>query len=110
VPINDPRITWATYRVGQYPSFPTKEFARSAVRYERRLELAMEGQRFFDLRRWNEHQATLNEYVQVERNRRAFLTAAAQVTDRHQWFPIPNRQVELSTVEGQSRLTQNPGW
>jgi starch-binding outer membrane protein, SusD/RagB family len=110
VPINDPRITWANYRVGQYPSFPNQAYARTAVRYERRLELAMEGQRLFDLRRWNEYQPVLNEYVQVERTRRPHKTASSQVTDRHKWFPIPTRQLELSQVEGASRLTQNPGW
>lgn len=110
VPIDDPRITWADYRIGTYPSFPNAEYARSAVRYERRLELAMEGQRMYDLRRWNETQATLNEYIAVERTRRPHLTAALEVTARHQWFPIPNRQLELSEVDGQSPLTQNDGW
>lgn len=110
VPIDDPRITWANYQVGLYPSFPSQEYARAAVRYERRLELAMEGQRFFDLRRWNVYQPVLNSYVAVEETRRPHLTAAVEVTDRHQWFPIPNRQIELSEVEGASRLTQNPGW
>src|SRR6266566_3639830 len=51
VPINDPVIKWATYKVGLYTSFPTQAFARNAVRIERKIELAMEGQRFFDLRR-----------------------------------------------------------
>src|SRR5690242_16367100 len=43
---------WATYRVGLYGTFPSQAYAREAVRAERRIELAMEGQRFFDLRRW----------------------------------------------------------
>ncbi|MEJ2504476.1 MAG: RagB/SusD family nutrient uptake outer membrane protein, partial [Gemmatimonadota bacterium] len=45
VPIDDPSITWANYQIGTYPagSFNDQAFARSAVRYERRLELAMEG-------------------------------------------------------------------
>lgn len=111
VPINDPSITWANYRVGTYDTpWTDQAFARSAVRYERRLELAMEGQRFFDLRRWNEHIPTLNAYVAVEETRRPHVTSAVEVTDRHNWFPIPNRQIELSVVEGESRLTQNPGW
>jgi hypothetical protein len=110
VPINDPSITWANYSIGEYPSFPSKEYARSAVRYERRLELAMEGHRLFDLRRWNESPAVLNEYVAVEQTRRPHLRAAAPVTDRHKLFPIPNRQIELSQAQGQSRLQQNPGW
>jgi starch-binding outer membrane protein, SusD/RagB family len=110
VPIDDPRITWAVYRIGEYPSFPSQAYARTAVRYERRLELAMEGQRLFDLRRWNEFQPVLNEYVQEEQTRRPHKKASVQVADRHKLFPIPNRQLELSTVEGASQLTQNPGW
>ncbi|OLE60188.1 MAG: hypothetical protein AUG74_16125, partial [Bacteroidetes bacterium 13_1_20CM_4_60_6] len=43
---------WAVYRIGRYPAFPDQVAARNAVHLERRLELAMEGQRFFDLRRW----------------------------------------------------------
>jgi hypothetical protein len=110
VPIDDPSITWANYQIGLYPAFPSKEYARTAVRYERRLELAMEGQRMFDLRRWNEYQPVLNEYIAVEKTRRAHMAAAQEVTDRHALFPIPNRQIELSEVEGASRLAQNPGW
>jgi starch-binding outer membrane protein, SusD/RagB family len=110
VPLNDPSITWATYRIGQYPSFPSQDYARTAVRYERRLELAFEGQRLFDLQRWNEYAPVLNEYITVEKTRRPHLTAAAPVTDRHQYFPIPPVQIDLSRVGGESRLRQNPGW
>jgi len=46
---------WAFYKIGLYTVPWTglgAAYARNAVRTERRLELAMEGQRFFDLRRW----------------------------------------------------------
>lgn len=111
VPLNDPRITWATYRVSPYPAAGwTQDYARQAVRAERRLELAMEGQRFFDLRRWGVMEQVLNDYLAVEKTRRPHLTAASAVTDRHRLFPIPEQQRQLSTVNGQERLTQNPGW
>jgi hypothetical protein len=110
VPINDPSIRWAIYRIGTYPSFPTKEFARTAVEYERRLELAMEGQRFFDLRRRGRFIQVLNDYVAVEKNRRSYLAAAEPVTEKHRWYPIPAVQIQLSSVGGQSALKQNPGW
>jgi hypothetical protein len=110
VPINDPSITWAQYRIGLYPAFPDQAYARTAVQYERRLELAMEGQRFFDLRRYGTAEQVLNAYVAVERNRRSHLLSAEAYTNRHNLYPIPATQILLSTVEGQDRLTQNPGW
>ncbi|MGH7575077.1 MAG: RagB/SusD family nutrient uptake outer membrane protein [Longimicrobiales bacterium] len=111
VPIDDPSIGWASYRVGLYPSFPNQEYARAAVRYERRLELAMEGHRLFDLQRWGIAVDVLNRYVEVESTRRSYLRGAAQVTDRHLLYPIPPVQIDLSrTADGASPLTQNPGW
>ncbi|MDX1673269.1 MAG: RagB/SusD family nutrient uptake outer membrane protein [Longimicrobiales bacterium] len=112
VPIDDPSITWADYEIGLYPagSFTDQAYARSAVRYERRLELAMEGHRLFDLQRWGIHPQVLNDYVSVEQNRRPYLPAAAAVAQRHAYYPIPPVQIELSQVEGENRLVQNDGW
>lgn len=111
VPINDPRIGWATYRIGLYTApFASQAAARTAVRFERRLELAMEGQRFFDLRRWAIADQTLNAYLAVEKNRRLYLAAAEPVTARHQLYPIPQIQIDLSKAGGQETLKQNPGW
>jgi hypothetical protein len=111
VPINDPRITWATYRVGLYTTPWTNQAdARERVRAERRLELAMEGQRFFDLQRWGIAAATINAYLAVEKTRRLYLTGAEAFTQRHRYFPIPAIQIELSKANGANTLTQNPGW
>lgn len=121
VDINSPSVTWAVYRVNPYPGpWTDQNFARDAVRYERKLELAMEGQRFFDLRRWGTYQDVLNAYVTgtpanlagggAERNRRSYLSAAELVAARHRWYPIPAIQIQLSRVDGADRLTQNTGW
>jgi hypothetical protein len=111
VPINDPSIGWATYRVGLYTTpFASQTEARTAVRYERRLELAMEGQRFFDLRRWATADATLNTYLTAEKTRRPYLVGAEAFAPRHRWYPIPQIQIELSKVGNESRLKQNTGW
>ena len=111
VPINDSRITWATYRISPYSApFANQAEARERVRAERRLELAMEGQRFFDLRRWGILESTLNAYLTVEKNRRLYLTGAEPLTQRHRLFPLPAIQIELSKSNGQATLTQNPGW
>jgi hypothetical protein len=117
VPINDPSITWANYEIGLYPAFASQAFARQAVEFERRLELAMEGQRFFDLRRLGitHMQTVLNGYLRGvgggrEDSRRTYLQAAQDVAARHARFPIPAIQIELSRVGSENRLTQNSGW
>ena len=111
VPINDPSIKWATYKVGLYTTpWPDQTFARNAVRIERRLELAMEGQRFFDLRRWGTAAQVITDYITVEKTRRSYLLAAAPFTARYNLYPIPSLQIELSKVGAESRLQQNTGW
>jgi len=114
VDIDDPRITWANYQIGTYPAnhpaFQTQSAAREAVRLERRLELAMEGHRLFDLRRWDIDQETLSEFVEEEQSRRTFLQGAAPIEPRHDLFPIPSAEIELSVDEGEPQLQQNDGW
>jgi hypothetical protein len=117
VPINDPSITWAKYTISLWPasSFASADKAMEAVRTERRLELAMEGHRFFDLKRWGIMQSAIKAYIQgvgggAEQSRRAYLPSAELPTDRHENFPIPTVQIELSKVEGETRVPQNPGW
>jgi hypothetical protein len=75
----------------------------------------MEGQRFFDLRRWGQAQTVLNAYLDLvaggrEKDRRAHLLAAEAVVERHSLYPIPAVQIELSKVGDTPMLTQNPGW
>ncbi|AHG89787.1 RagB/SusD domain-containing protein [Gemmatirosa kalamazoonensis] len=111
VPINDSRITWAKYQVGQYTApWTNQQQARDAVREERNLELAMEGHRFFDLRRWKIADQVMNAYLAKEKTRRTYLAAAEPVAARHQLYPIPNIQIQLSKVNGAETLKQNPGW
>jgi hypothetical protein len=102
---------WARYKIGQYTTpWTDPVFARNAVRYERRLELAMEGQRFFDLRRWGIADTLLNNYILVEKTRRPYKASAATFTARHSLYPLPAIQIQLSKVAGQNTLVQNTGW
>ena len=104
---------WGKYRIGLYPAFPTQAYARTAVRYERRLELAMEGQRFFDLRRWGGADTTIANYIAAEKaaNRIPYLALAATFTlPKYGVYPIPTVQIELSRVGTTDRLVQNTGW
>lgn len=111
------QMPWARYEIGEYPSFPSQEYARQAVRTERRLELAMEGQRLFDLRRWGAPYAAarINGYINgegggAEKTRRTFLAAAQPFQQKHMYYPIPTEQIDLSKVGGVAKLTQNPSW
>jgi starch-binding outer membrane protein, SusD/RagB family len=113
VDIADPSITWAKYKVGTYTAAWTDQAAaRAAVRMERRVELAMEGHRFFDLRRWGFDYAskTLKEYVAVEKTRRQYLAQAVEFQQKHMLYPIPQIQIILSQKDGTAQLKQNPGW
>ncbi|MGH7679811.1 MAG: RagB/SusD family nutrient uptake outer membrane protein [Gemmatimonadaceae bacterium] len=116
VAINSPSITWATYAVSPYAAAGTQAVMRDRVRAERRLELAMEGQRFFDLRRWGVAEATLDAYLAGvgggnERARRSYLAApGVDFQARHNLYPIPAIQIELSKVGGTPQLRQNNGW
>lgn len=105
---------WAVYRIGLYPAAPYFSDATNAMKvlmYERRLELAMEGQRFFDLRRWGGADTVIANYIAVEKRRRPYLSLAATFTlPKYQWYPIPSLQIDLSKVGGQEMLKQNPGW
>ena len=56
--------------IALYPEsyFQDQETARKCLRWERRLEMAMEDGRFFDLRRWGIASETLNKYFAHEKN------------------------------------------
>lgn len=111
VALDDPSITWASYKIGLYSASGWETTrAMDALKMERRLELAMEGHRLFDLRRWNDDERVLNAYLKVEKTRRMYLKAALPYEEQHRRYPIPSLQIEMSRVEGEDRLIQNPGW
>lgn len=98
------------YKIGLWPAFADQATARDALRWERRLEFAMEGYRYFDLIRWGIAATVLNAYVNVEKTKLACYAGAETFSDKHKLFPIPAVEIELSKVEGQAQLVQNPGY
>lgn len=112
VAANDPSVTYAVYRVGQYTTpFGNKDAARKAVRFERKLELGMEGHRFFDLVRWGIAATEINAYLQKETVRRPSALAGAQFqAGKHEYYPIPDFAITQSIVNGTPTLKQNPGY
>ncbi len=73
-----------------------KPTAWQALQWERRMEFAMEGYRFFDLVRWGIAEKTLNDYFDVERVRHPFLSSAHFTHGTHEYFPIPQEQITLT--------------
>ncbi|RZF62018.1 RagB/SusD family nutrient uptake outer membrane protein [Sphingobacterium corticibacterium] len=94
-----------TYRDGVNINW-SESVAREALRWERRLELAMENERFFDLVRWGVAEQTMNAYYHAERSRRSYYASAQFAANKHEYLPIPEAQIRLSKYLYQ----QNPGY
>ena len=95
------------YKVAEYTvPWTDPATARQAVRTERRLEMALEGHRFFDLVRWGIADQVMNDHFAREKSRRTYLSTARFVKGTHEYFPIPQSQLNLS----KGQLTQNPGY
>ena len=99
----------ANYKVEPYPpgaaAFASQEEARKAVRLEERLEFAMEGMRFFDLRRWGIIGPVLNAYIAEDVKFRSFLTGAVFNPEEDDYWPLPESQLDLQDV-----LQQDPAY
>ena len=98
----------ANYQIEPYGTFATQEFARDAVRFERRLEFGMEGHRLFDLRRWGIAQETINAYIarEAEDISQSNYGRFGTYTEKFDLFPIPINAIDQSG----GVLTQNPGY
>ncbi|MDT0687681.1 RagB/SusD family nutrient uptake outer membrane protein [Autumnicola psychrophila] len=94
------------YNIGIYESFPSKEYAFKALMFERRLEFAMEGWRFFDLVRWGIAEEVLNAYLEEEEEKRDFLSNAFFTAGRDEYYPIPQREIDFTG----GLYQQNPGY
>jgi tetratricopeptide (TPR) repeat protein len=95
----------ADYAVSLYPSFPNADYARTAVRFERRLELALEGHRYYDLVRWGVLKPTLESYFAFEGGFFSYLRGIV-IDPADEYYPIPQEQIDRSNQV----LKQNPGY
>lgn len=96
------------FAVGQYEKGKSKEEAVKIVKLERRLELAMESERFFDLVRWGDAANVINAFYSNERVKKSmsFLDGAHFTANLNEYLPVPDEQVKASG----NRYKQNCGW
>ena len=101
----------ANYKVGLYTApWTSAAVAQTAVRYESRLETAMEGHRFFDLQRWGVMKTVLDAYIASEGRYRVYLSGKSFTSPKNQYYPIPQQAIDRSFVEGAATLTQDPNY
>lgn len=88
--------------IAPYPAsyFSSKEKARECLRWERRLEMAMESSRYFDLRRWGIASTVLNAYFEMEKNSvyegvayGQYYQDAHYTAGKNEFYPIPYNQL-----------------
>ncbi|GLU51831.1 RagB/SusD family nutrient uptake outer membrane protein [Dyadobacter frigoris] len=99
----------ANYVIDIYKTaFASKEAARTAVRFERKLELSGEGHRFFDLVRWGTAATELNAYLTYESKKLSGALGGSKFTpNKNEYLPLPQDQIDLV---GKDILIQNPGY
>ncbi|MDR0538743.1 MAG: RagB/SusD family nutrient uptake outer membrane protein [Tannerellaceae bacterium] len=108
----------SNYKVSTYSAahsaFTDKATCIKAIRMERKLELAMEGVRFFDLNRWGgEYMAKeLGDYVDYEKKYISKFAGAAHLAANKTMFPIPQTQIQTmgNDESGQPFLVQPAPW
>lgn len=87
----------ANYKIGLYLTpWTDQATARKAVQFERRIELAMEGNRFFDLVRYGNADVVLNAYLAKEKNLRPYYVGAVFTKGKNEYFPIPQDEIDKS--------------
>ena len=91
--------------VRNYPGSYSKEETIKIVKMERRLELGMECERFFDLVRWGDAATVLNKYFAEEVGHCAIYSSAHFTANKDEYLPIPFEQLSASN----GHYTQNIG-
>jgi starch-binding outer membrane protein, SusD/RagB family len=101
-----------SYEISLYTDLGSQAQARDIVRFERKIELALEGHRFFDLNRWGIAENTINTFMDYESAffPASYLNEGRYTSNKNEYFPIPQRQIDLSVTDGVSTLQQNPGY
>jgi len=99
-----------TYPMGYFQS-QGKILAKEAVHFERRIELSLEGHRFFDLVRWGKVDEVLNNFLTYEGKITKDIENGKFNVNRNEYYPIPQVQIDRSIgADGVPTLEQNQGY
>ena len=93
---NYPSEYGVKYDVEPYYGTFTQEEALERLKFERRVELAMESDRFFDLVRWGEAERVLNAYYAAEAEVCTIYSNAHFTKNKNEYLPIPFAQISAS--------------
>ena len=98
----------ASFKVEPYTmaEWTDRDIAMRDLKWERRLELALEGSRFFDLVRWGDAAKVMNQYYASEASRRSYYSDANFTAGKNEYLPIPQKQINYSG----GLYQQNNGW
>lgn len=102
---NYPSDYGVKFNISTYNGSYSQEDALKIVKMERRLEMGMESERFFDLVRWGEAEKVLNKYFAEETNNCSIYGDAHFTANKNEYLPIPFSQVAASD----KHYTQNIG-
>ena len=102
---NYPSDYGVKFNISTYNGTYSQEEALKIVKMERRLEMGMESERFFDLVRWGEAEKVLNKYFAEETNNCSIYGDAHFTANKNEYLPIPFSQVAASD----GHYTQNIG-
>lgn len=99
----------------ELPAGLSQSQMRDAIRNERRVELAFEEHRFYDVRRWKIAEVTDNEPangITITKSGSTLTYATKVALDgrkfetKHYWLPIPRSEIQSSN----NKITQNSGY
>jgi starch-binding outer membrane protein, SusD/RagB family len=90
-----PRTGLSPYTIAELSS---DELIEQAIRNERKIELAFEGHRWFDLVRWNIYVDVMNAHTG--------LRPGVMVMSHHRFFPIPQAEIDINP----DGIRQNEGY
>ena len=93
---NYPNKYGVHYAIGKYNGSYSKEETMKIVKMERRLELAMESERFFDLVRWGEAATVINRFYTTEGEKMNFLSGSLFTANKNEYLPIPDDQMKAA--------------